>query len=76
MLEVHRQKVPWGGGGVYFQSKVSDLKPAENALESKIGNFLDYQKSYLAITISRGKKSMWSYTSLDREFQGGSNDMS
>ncbi len=65
-----------GNSLVYFQLKIWDLKPVENALNSKIENFLDYQKSFLAITISRGCKSRGSYTSIEREFRGGSNDMS
>ncbi len=48
----------------------------QNALEAKIGNFADLKNIPLAITISRGHKNRGSSTSIDREFQGGLNDMS
>ncbi len=42
----------------------------------KSGIFFIFNNGFLAITISRGNKCRGSYTSIDREFQGGSNDMS
>ncbi len=52
------------------------LEPLENALEAKIGNFADFKNIILAITISRDDKYRGCYTSVDREFHGGSNDVS
>ncbi len=42
----------------------------------KSGVFFIFNNGFLAITISRGDKCRGSYKSIDREFQGGSNDMS
>ncbi len=61
---------------VHYQTKIWDPEPLENALEAKIGNFAHFKNTLLAITTSRDDKYRGSYTSIDREFQGGSNDMS
>ncbi len=42
----------------------------------KLGVFFIFNNSFLAITISRGNKCRGCYTSIDREFQDGSTDMS
>ncbi len=56
--------------------KIWDVEPLQNALEAKVGNFADFKNILLAITISRIGKYRGCYTSINREFQGGSNDMS
>ncbi len=42
----------------------------------KLGVFYIFNNVFLAITISRGDKCRGSYTPIDREFQGGLNDIS
>ncbi len=42
----------------------------------KSGVFFTVNNGFSAITISRGDKCRGCYTSIDREFQAGSNDMS
>ncbi len=42
----------------------------------KSGVFFIFNNSFLVITISRDDKDKSSYTSIDIEFQGGSNGMS
>ncbi len=42
----------------------------------KSGVFFIFNNGFLAITISRGYKCRGYFTSIEREFHGGSNDMS